>query len=286
MDSNIGVPASVRIVNVTPALAAEWLANNKGNRPVNSRRVSKFAKAMAAKEWKRNGEPIIFDSTGTLRDGQHRLCAVISANATVEMYVVFDEPEADILTIDQGSARTPGQGFSCLGQSNANKKAATASLLAEWKKTTTFRRAGGVHESSVVLVDVWTSFKVPEEFTKWSDTLRFFRTNVPPSAVLATAIIMRQDAGEEQAVKFMGALDSGEALRRTHPLYQLRRNIENRGLMSRVAHHSWAAQVFAAWCVRAWGMMIRGEDSKCWKMMASDYDTIIRFQAQEFAEYE
>lgn len=94
------------VVEVTPRTAAEWLTLNRRNRRARTLLVSKYAADMAAGQWRMAGEPIKFDTSGNLLDGQHRLSAVMLSGATVTMLVVRGLPPESQAVMDSGSART------------------------------------------------------------------------------------------------------------------------------------------------------------------------------------
>ncbi len=79
---------------VTPELARLWLSKNDGNRPIDERRVQDFEEDMLAGRWrKKGGIPIIITSSGELRNGQHRLTALVRANCSIEMQVCVRKEE-------------------------------------------------------------------------------------------------------------------------------------------------------------------------------------------------
>ena len=73
---------------VTPALAAEWLGANHGNRNQRPRAVSAYARDILNGAWLITGESIKFDWNDRLIDGQHRLEAVIVTGHTIRTLVV------------------------------------------------------------------------------------------------------------------------------------------------------------------------------------------------------
>ncbi len=79
---------SLRII--TPGQSEEWLKNNnKHNRPLSRKDIERYAASMESGRWLLNGETIIFDNTGNLLNGQHRLVAVgdgISRDARREQF--------------------------------------------------------------------------------------------------------------------------------------------------------------------------------------------------------
>lgn len=103
------------IMMVTPEMAAEWLKSNTKNRSLSQAIVNYYAAEMKAGRWELNGETIKFYENGTLKDGQHRLSAVVKAGVPVEMEVRFGVPNdsiicdrqrkrsvADMINIDNG----------------------------------------------------------------------------------------------------------------------------------------------------------------------------------------
>lgn len=78
-----------QVIEVTPSLAAEWMKSNSFNRNISRPTVDRYAADMAAGKWNLTHQGIGFDDDGILIDGQHRLSAVIKANATVPMMVTW-----------------------------------------------------------------------------------------------------------------------------------------------------------------------------------------------------
>ena len=81
-------------VLMTPELAKEWLEKyNTNNRNLRLATVRKYAEDMRGGRWQFNGEAIDISASGVLKNGQHRLYAVIEAGVPVMMYVNFDVPD-------------------------------------------------------------------------------------------------------------------------------------------------------------------------------------------------
>ena len=101
--------AAAYYIDVTPVLAQEWLEHNvDNNRHVRPSLVWKYAYDMKNGNWGINTDAIAFNANGQLINGQHRLNAIIRANVTVPMLVVFDLPVSkdDLMNIDRGGGRT------------------------------------------------------------------------------------------------------------------------------------------------------------------------------------
>jgi len=95
-----------KIESISPAKAVEYLKYNTDNYRKLTRAVYKrYAEDMKNGKWQLNGEAIIFGEDGTLKDGQHRLAAIIESGKTIKMAVVRNvSKETDIF--DVGVNRT------------------------------------------------------------------------------------------------------------------------------------------------------------------------------------
>lgn len=78
------------VLEVTPAMAAEWLKKNTVNRPLDPSLVQRYATIMKAGNWLLNGKTIVFDEDGFMRNGQHRCYAAVEANTSFPSVVVFN----------------------------------------------------------------------------------------------------------------------------------------------------------------------------------------------------
>ena len=77
-------------IDVTPEMAAAWLAKNPNRRPLDIYRAEEYARKMRAGEWTerdRRERPLIVAEDGTLLNGQHRLAAIVQTGLTVRMTV-------------------------------------------------------------------------------------------------------------------------------------------------------------------------------------------------------
>ena len=119
----------VEKVNLTPAMAEEFLTNNEGNRSVRKNKVTKYAYQMANNQWIPNSDPIRFDVENNLIDGQHRLKAAIMSETTlVDTIVVSGLSRQAYTTIDDGIVRKVGDILARENIPNANE----VGSLARW----------------------------------------------------------------------------------------------------------------------------------------------------------
>ncbi len=100
-------------VEITPAMATNWLKNNFGNRPMKEDVVKAYARDMINKVWFATHQGIAFNDLDALIDGQHRLAAIVMSGVTVRMMVTFGLPsrvEGHAMTtmdaVDRGATRS------------------------------------------------------------------------------------------------------------------------------------------------------------------------------------
>lgn len=100
---------TMTVETITPEKAREYLKQNTDNyRKISKAKVGLYAEEMKAGRWELNGEGIMFDESGTLKNGQHRLAAILQAGTAVEMTVI--RGVADGVNIyDSGSNRSLAQ---------------------------------------------------------------------------------------------------------------------------------------------------------------------------------
>ena len=95
-----------RIVDVTPERAEKWLTKNKNNRNLSYTTVNSYVRLMLDGKWLDNGEPIAFDKEGYLRNGQHRLSAIVQSGLTIKFLIVYDLEDEACKLFDRGRPRT------------------------------------------------------------------------------------------------------------------------------------------------------------------------------------
>ena len=103
---------------INKQVAEQYLTHNTGNyRRINQALVDSYALDMAAGKWVANGEAIVFNKSGMLQNGQHRLSAIVKADAVVKCYVIHDADDTDFY--DLSGTRTLGQ-IACARHIGAN----------------------------------------------------------------------------------------------------------------------------------------------------------------------
>src|SRR5215472_19149766 len=93
-------------MTITPMLAQEWLDRGGANRHRNDKRVGVLAAAIRRGDWRLTGDTIKLDEDGLIRDGQHRLAAIVDAGIDVQTLVVFGVAEDAFDVMDTGRPRS------------------------------------------------------------------------------------------------------------------------------------------------------------------------------------
>lgn len=134
-----GVPGTnddleVKVVEVGPELAEEWLKRNRRNRRIRPERVTRYAQQMKDGEWTVSPDAIAFDYRGKLINGQHRLEAIIEAETTAQFILAIGlEPDAFKIS-DVGVKRTGGDILRIEGFKNPEELAAATRLMVLWSQ--------------------------------------------------------------------------------------------------------------------------------------------------------
>jgi len=117
------------VVKVTPAIAEQYLSKNIKNRSISQSRVSGYANDMKEGRWLFNPNPVSFDVTGELIDGQHRLLAVIESGCEIDMLILYGAPEASKAIIDFNRPRSASDILKIEGYADANNISALAKKI-------------------------------------------------------------------------------------------------------------------------------------------------------------
>lgn len=121
---------------ITPEMARKWLEEYNERNPrkrINNNVVNAYVEDMRNGKWLFNGEPIVFDENGFIKNGQHRLCAIIRSGISAFILVVFNV-DPTITSFDHHLKRNVAQ------ELNVNKNTATIGniVISNFYKMSTF----------------------------------------------------------------------------------------------------------------------------------------------------
>lgn len=97
---------TVKLELITPDLAKNYLKFNKNNRSMRDKHVLFLSKQIKQNTFLENGEGIIFDKYGILKDGQHRLKAISMNNDSFYIPVIRGVESNCMATYDTGKNRS------------------------------------------------------------------------------------------------------------------------------------------------------------------------------------
>lgn len=117
------------VIKVTPEIAKAWLAKDTRNRNLSDSAVKVYEQDMLAGKWQLDGEPIIFDSQGQLKNGQHRLVACMQSGASFETVVVHGVDPSAFMTMDEGRRRCASDDLYLPDEVNCRDLASALKLL-------------------------------------------------------------------------------------------------------------------------------------------------------------
>lgn len=116
----------ISIEMITPDMAQAWLERGGVNRKPSERAIRKLVHAIQIGEWDLTGETIKLDKDGRVRDGQHRLNAIIRSGMSVPCIVVRGVKESAFDKIDTGKSRNMADVLSIHGHPSAAAMATAA----------------------------------------------------------------------------------------------------------------------------------------------------------------
>lgn len=184
---------TMQLMDVTPELAAHWLAGNTVNRNLRNRIVDMYARDMAAGDWRVTGESIKLSRDGRLLDGQHRLSAVIKSGCTIQMYVVSGLDDDAQKVMDSGVQRNAGDALTMAGVKNAATYASVARLAIGFDRgDKAIGRRGGITNSEIY---EWVECN-PEVEEAVSIAVRYQkRIFCPPSVIAFSSFLIWRKVG-------------------------------------------------------------------------------------------
>lgn len=215
------------VVMVSSDTAKRWLQRNVRNRPIAETIVGRYRTDMEAGLWRFTGEPIQFDTSGNLSNGQHRLTALSRIEGlSLPFLVVRGVPPEAQFAMDQGRKRTPGQQLGLAGIKDSNLVASVFKVVYLWESGLMFRdnKLAAMVNSTKIQEYVETH---PADLTFVSKHATVIRgIDAPPSAVGAFAVIASRTS-EKEASDFLHQLYSLVGLSEGHPIHTLERRLRN-----------------------------------------------------------
>lgn len=127
---------NARLITITPKLARSLIEHrNNSNRDVTLGRVEQYAEDIRRGAWIVNGEAIKVSRDGEVLDGQHRLLAVLQADAPITSVLITGLPPEAQESMDQGRPRTFADVLKLRGEKDYNVLAAAVRIVATYERS-------------------------------------------------------------------------------------------------------------------------------------------------------
>lgn len=248
-----GITSTVELI--TPETALDYLATHKEredgskeNRRFNQATADGYARDMAAGNWTLTNDAITFDRDGHLRNGQHRLTAVVESETTQPFLVLRGLPPENQANMDTGRKRTVADALHLRGGDDgkwASNVAALASLILE--RESGLKQYRSTPSEQLDLID-----RDPMVRAITIDILGPLPKFAGLTKTWAGYCYWRLDQiDSSDAAKFFDALSTLENLPSGSPILALHRRLMNQPKGTGRSHRDAAiALVFAAW--NAW----------------------------------
>lgn len=249
-------------IEITPEVARKWLKTNIENRNLSPQNLRYLVNQIKEGKWRFNGETIIFDDSGCLIDGQHRLEACVAANKPIISNVTFGIERSTFVTMDSGKQRNSADTLSTMSyKKNAQAISSAARLVMSVMYGSKGLVSGGIKGTSRFdNASVLEFVQNTEGFAETIDTAHKLWLKMPdrfvPTQVFCAAYWLFQQKHILQAKNFMESIALGTGLNTTAPAYHVRNRLiqfKQDKLSNYTVHHKLSA------IVKAWNQYRKGE---------------------------
>lgn len=246
------------IVNVTPSLAENLLTRNYNNRPLSNSVVTRYVDSMKNDEWVYDGTALVFDRSGNLINGQHRLSAVYKSGKTLPFKIEVGYKSDVFTTMDIGKMRNGGDALAIAGIDNYRLAATTANFVFNVIKGTisTNSKKSLTHKQLV-------SFVTTNE--QISESIKFFLENkkklkrgskiIAPSYIISGFHFLFSQKDKSKSDDFIFKLITGSDIGLENPIYVLREHLNYLNEKNERTKHSDIAKLF----IVTWNKYKKGE---------------------------
>lgn len=249
------------VVNVTPEIASDWLATSPGNRNIRKSVVGRYASDMTSGKWLLNGEGITFDTQGRLRNGHHRLTAVIRSERSVPMLVIHGVDSSADITYDTGAKRTFADVLRMEhNEATPNDLAAALRWLDRWQNGKLRKKEGDAsYQDLLLLLEANPGIRVSVK--KALQTGRVIKGVA--ASVYSIAHFLFSEIDESDADAFFDDLISGIGYGEDSPILAFRTWVRNMDNQSRRP----SSEMCLAILIKAWNAWREGRAVKIlsWK---------------------
>jgi hypothetical protein len=218
---------------ITPELAGEIIAHrNPVNRKIAQIKLAQTCSDITDGRFRVNGESIVFDRSGNLIDGQHRMMACHKTGIPIITLCAFGIDGEAQKTIDLGKLRSAGDIATLGGVAEANHVAAAARMVLAYESGdgSSLGRPSAISTSSVTaFIDRRHELIVA---VSWTSRFKPTLMGICPRSVVAAARVILERAYGPAVVEYLEQFATGENINASDPAFSVRKRLWGK----RVAH--------------------------------------------------
>ena len=258
---------NVTLMTITPLLAQEWLDRGGLNRHLDLQRVARYAAAMRRGEWQLTGDTVKLDADGLVRDGQHRLEAVVESGVDIQTLVVRNVAEAAFVVMDVGKVRSVADVLGMHGFKYVNGIAGAVRNLIYFEATgrlvaTTVEQRALV--TTVTALDYTQRHPEVQEVMRVADAVRLVLSG--GIGLWAALLVLFGRVDKQLADDFAYKLLNGEELRRGDPILVLRNHLLANTRPFAIGS-TYDKEILGASIIKAWNAHRRHERVESWNAL-------------------
>lgn len=210
---------------VSPLLASKWLERiPQHQRRLSPAHLDRLAQDIRDGRWDENNpQPVIFDETGNLIDGQHRLRAIAVSGKALWLSVVVGVPESVYKVLDTTMPRSAAHVMAASGHKNTTTRASVVRLLLA-HGSGLIRSYGASKLGTKAAVVSYGETLNQDLLAKAAETGVALRGIATASAIGAAYYLAAEKSAEDAAV-FFDAVRNGERLSADEPAFVLRERL-------------------------------------------------------------
>jgi hypothetical protein len=211
------------MIELTPTLAAQYLADKAQNRKISDRTVDKYSGTFT--EATCIYQPLVFDENGRLIDGQHRCQSVVNSGVTIRITVIAGVPASAWDDMDGGIPRSLSNVLQAMNETNSSTMAAIIGAYFSYKNGFSRGVAVGVPRQDAIAF-----FEKEKDglrkATEWIIARKSLAKIVPPS--MAGLVYFLTLSCSERLDEFWNKLETGVGIKsKTDPTSMLRNSLMN-----------------------------------------------------------
>ncbi len=229
----VPVNTDLRLVYLTPDVAAQWLERfNTSNRKIQMTHVNSIARDIRSGNWMMNAQPIAFEGDpfsgeATLLNGQHRLEAVVKAEAGIEVMIATGLSHEAFATFDM-HARHAHRKYIAKGDERVLAAAAKLQWRVDNNLAPADRSAPSATEIEMTIRDH------PELMEAFPVSRKKEMQDIGSAGILTFFIAHIRSQDDQLSEIFLQQMMDGEGLLRGNPLIKARAKlVGKRGELTR-----------------------------------------------------